>query len=161
MMQVSDNFIAEQIMLMVAQTISDTLNTKICIDYVTENFLTDLPDKPIWRDGSGLTRYNLFTPRSIVKLWEKIYDIIPKERLFPLLTTGGVSGTIKNWYAADEPYVFGKTGTLANNHSLSGFIQTKKGKTLIFSFMHNNYVTGSAKFKTKMQQMLETIRDKY
>ena len=161
MMQESDNFIAEQLLLMCSQTISDTLKPEIAIRYMKKNFLHDLTDEPQWVDGSGLSRYNLVTPRSIVQLWEKIYYRIPRERLFALLATGGKSGTIKGWYNADEPYIFGKTGSLSNNHSLSGYLVTKKGKTLIFSFMNNNFTTSTNEIRRNMEKILRTIYEKY
>src|SRR5690606_39863376 len=85
MMQDSDNFIAEQLLLSCAGVLSDTLAPEIAIDYMKANFLSDLPDEPIWIDGSGLSRYNLFTPRSIVMLWDKILESVPRQRLFRLL----------------------------------------------------------------------------
>jgi D-alanyl-D-alanine carboxypeptidase/D-alanyl-D-alanine-endopeptidase (penicillin-binding protein 4) len=161
LMQESDNFIAEQLLLMCADIVSDTLQPEIAIKYVTENFLKDLPDEPSWVDGSGLSRYNLFTPRSIVRMWQKIYELRPRERLFPLLATGGVNGTVKNWYKADKPYLFGKTGTLSNVHCLSGYLVTRSGKTLIFSFMNNNFVSPTSKVRTNMQDLLKLIYERY
>lgn len=161
MMQDSDNFIAEQLLLQCAAVVSDTLKPEIAIKFAKEKLLADLPDEPQWVDGSGLSRYNLFTPRSIVSLWEKIYVLVPGERLFPMLATGGKYGTIKNWYKADSPYIFGKTGSLRNNHALSGYIVTKKGKVLIFSMMSNNFVSSTSDVRKRMQKILETIRDKY
>src|SRR5690606_40565208 len=64
MMQESDNFIAEQLLLLCAQVLSDSLKTEIAIDFVKKHYLDDLVDEPVWVDGSGLSRYNLFTPRS-------------------------------------------------------------------------------------------------
>ena len=162
-MQQSDNFIAEQLLMMCADVINpDTTQTEIAITYVKKNFLKDLKDEPSWVDGSGLSRYNLFTPRTIVQMWEKIYELRPRERLFPLLATGGVSGTIKNWYKGDtQPYIFGKTGSLSNVHCLSGYLVTRSGKTLIFSFMNNNFVASTSKVRTQMQDMLKMIYEKY
>lgn len=161
MMQDSDNFIAEQLLLQVAAVVSDTLKPEIAIKHTTKNFLMDLPDSPRWVDGSGLSRFNLFTPRSIVKLWEKIYKQIPQERLFRLLAVGGQSGTIKNWYKNEEPFVFAKTGTLSNNHTLSGFLRTRKGKIFIFSMMNNNYIAPNNDVRKHMEKILFMIYNKY
>jgi serine-type D-Ala-D-Ala carboxypeptidase/endopeptidase (penicillin-binding protein 4) len=161
MMQESDNFIAEQLLLMCAGVVRDSLKTETAIEYSLANYLNDLPDKPIWVDGSGLSRYNLFTARTLVRLWEKIYELRPRERLFPLLATGGVNGTLKKWYKAEQPYIFGKTGTLSNNHALSGFIVTKSGKVLIFAFLNNNYVATTNDIRANMQNILFWIYDNY
>jgi D-alanyl-D-alanine carboxypeptidase/D-alanyl-D-alanine-endopeptidase (penicillin-binding protein 4) len=161
MMQESDNFIAEQLLLLCSQIISDTLKPEIAIRFVKKTFLNDLKDEPRWVDGSGLSRYNLFTPRSIVQMWERIYDRIPRERLFALLATGGQSGTIKRWYSAEQPYIFGKTGSLSNNHCLSGFLVTKRGKTLVFSFMNNNFTTSVNEIRRNMESILRTIYERY
>jgi serine-type D-Ala-D-Ala carboxypeptidase/endopeptidase (penicillin-binding protein 4) len=161
MMQESDNFIAEQLLLMCANVLSDSLKPEIAIDFVKKTYLNDLPDEPVWVDGSGLSRYNLFTPRSIVKLWQKIRETVPQDRLFSLLATGGVNGTIKKWYVADKPYIFGKTGSLSNNHCLSGFLVTKKGKVLIFSFMNSNFTATGNAIRRNMQRILEDIHEHY
>jgi D-alanyl-D-alanine carboxypeptidase/D-alanyl-D-alanine-endopeptidase (penicillin-binding protein 4) len=161
MIQDSDNFIAEQLLLACSGIISDTLQPEIAIKFAKNNFLNDLIDEPVWIDGSGLSRYNLFTPRSIVQLWEKIYQLVPRERLFALLATGGKSGTLRHWYNADKPYVFGKTGSLSNNHCLSGYLVTRKGKTLIFSFMNSNFTGSSYDVRKNMQTILNLIYERY
>jgi D-alanyl-D-alanine carboxypeptidase/D-alanyl-D-alanine-endopeptidase (penicillin-binding protein 4) len=96
-----------------------------------------------------------------VKLWEKIYEKIPESRLLPLLATGGKSGTIKDHYKAEKPFIFGKTGSLSNNHCLSGFLFTKKGHLLIFSFMNNNFVTPTSEVREVMQSILKEVYEKY
>ena len=161
MMHDSDNFIAEQLLLQCAAIISDTLKPEIAIEYAKKNFLSDLPDELQWVDGSGLSRYNLFTPRSIVKLWDKIYQEVPQQRLFPLLATGGKNGTLKNLYKDNEPYVYGKTGTLSNNHTLSGYVLTRKGRVLIFSMMNNNYIVPTSEVRKRMEKILYTIHQRF
>jgi D-alanyl-D-alanine carboxypeptidase/D-alanyl-D-alanine-endopeptidase (penicillin-binding protein 4) len=161
MMQDSDNFIAEQLLLMCAGVLSDTLDPEIAISFVKDELLKDLPDEPLWNDGSGLSRYNLVTPRSVVRLWEKLLTSVERRRLFDLLATGGVSGTLKNYYVADKPYVYGKTGTLSHVHCLSGYIVTRKGKTLILSLMNTNYSVPTRRVRESMEHLLETIRDRY
>ena len=160
MMQQSDNFIAEQLLLICSGILSDTLKPEIAINYAKKNLLNEFKDEPIWVDGSGLSRYNLFTPRSIVQLWEMIYKLVPQQRLFSLLATGG-KGTMRTAYKADAPYIYGKTGTLSNNHNLSGYLVTKKGKVLIFAFMNNNYVTTTSNIRKNMEEVLINIREHY
>ncbi|SHH99854.1 D-alanyl-D-alanine carboxypeptidase / D-alanyl-D-alanine-endopeptidase (penicillin-binding protein 4) [Chryseolinea serpens] len=161
MMQQSDNFIAEQLLMMSAGVLSDSLQPEIAIRYMKKNALKDLSNEPEWVDGSGLSRYNLFTPHSVVQLWEKIYAKVPRERLFPMLATGGKPGTLRNWYKADKPYVFGKTGSLSNVHCLSGFLVTKRGKTVIFSFMNSDFTVASSEVRKNMQTILNLIYENY
>ncbi|MEM6696877.1 MAG: D-alanyl-D-alanine carboxypeptidase, partial [Bacteroidota bacterium] len=161
LMQESDNFIAEQLLLTTSNQLFGVQKTKQIIDFIKRTSLRDLPDEPQWVDGSGLSRFNLFTPRSIVKVLDKIYDLMPAERLLNIFPAGGVSGTIEDWYEAEQPYVFAKTGTLSNKHCLSGYLLTRSGKILIFSFMNNNYIGSSSPVKQEMQQVLEYIRDNY
>ncbi|MBD3616670.1 MAG: D-alanyl-D-alanine carboxypeptidase [Gracilimonas sp.] len=165
MLQPSDNFIAEQILLVTASQMGELLNSRTVIEYMKKNHLSGMPDEPQWVDGSGLSRYNMFTPRSIIWLLEQIdNEFLYDPDLFELLPAGGESGTIKNWYAAPdstEPYVFAKTGTLSNNHCLSGFVITNTGKKLLFSFMNNHYVTSSSIVKNEMEYVLRHIRTTY
>ncbi len=163
MIQPSDNFVAEQLLLVCSSTQQDTLSSEWAIDYVIENYLSDLPDEPIWVDGSGLSRYNLQTPRSMVALLRKVDVELSDERIKTIFPAGGISGTIKNWYGNPngEPYVFAKTGTLSNKHALSGFLFTRSGKKLIFSFMHNNYITSSSVLKVEMEQILRKLYEEY
>lgn len=161
MMQDSDNFIAEQLLLLCAGVLRDTLNPEIAISYVRDELLGDLPDEPLWNDGSGLSRYNLVTPRSVVRLWEKLLRSVERQRLFSLLATGGVSGTLKRYYVGEKPYIYGKTGTLSHVHCLSGYIVTRKGKTLIFSLMNTNYSVPTRQVRESMERLLEMIRDRY
>ena len=162
MLQPSDNLLAEQILMMASDQISDTLSTSKAIEYAKEHYFNDWTDELVWVDGSGLSRYNMFTPRSIIELLKSLKEEVGYDRLFHLLPAGGVSGTIKDWYAGDpEPHVFAKTGTVRNNHSLSGFIKTRKGKVLIFTFMVNHYTKSTDEVRKSMQIMLEKIHKAY
>ncbi|MDV7138458.1 D-alanyl-D-alanine carboxypeptidase [Maribacter sp. TH_r10] len=162
MMEVSDNFLAEQLLFVASSTISDTLNSAKARKYVLEKHLIDLRQPPRWVDGSGLSRYNLFTPESMVHVLDKLYTEIPEERLFQFFPTGGVNGTLEDWYPGDpEPYIHAKTGSLSNNHCLSGYLLTKSGKTVIFSFMNNHFTENSSEVKKRMQSILEKVRDTY
>ncbi len=161
MLQESDNFIAEQLLILSAQKNSGSPKADNIINYMQKNYLKDLPDKAYWVDGSGLSRYNLVTPRSMVKLLEKIYEEVPQERLFELLAIGGKAGTIKYNYWAPEPYIFAKTGTLLHNHSMSGYLTTRSGKVLAFSFMNSNYPVPTREIRQQMEVILREIYKNY
>lgn len=163
LMQESDNFIAEQLLLACSEKLFGSQSTSGAIRYAQDSLLAALPDRLLWRDGSGLSRYNLFTPRTMVGVLDLIRQEKPKPWRQTVFAAGGVSGTIENLYtgADGEPYIFAKTGTLSNKHCLSGYLITASGRELIFSFMNNNYVQGTAPVKKEMQQVLEYIRDNF
>ena len=155
MMQESDNMLAEHLLLLCGATLKDSLNSSFVIKSITEKYLQDLPDAPKWVDGSGLSRYNLFTPRSIVKLLEKLREEVPQQKLYSILPVGGQSGTLKNGYKnTDKPFIFAKTGSLSGVYNLSGYLVTKKGKTLIVSFMNNNFNQSTTMVRKEVEKIL-------
>ena len=111
MMLPSDNFLAEQLLINCART-RGFRN----VDAFRDQLIKDwdfLPDTVRWVDGSGLSRYNLISPRNIVSILNQIYQNESWETIEQIFPIGGVSGTLKNWYKADKPYVYAKTGTLS------------------------------------------------
>jgi D-alanyl-D-alanine carboxypeptidase/D-alanyl-D-alanine-endopeptidase (penicillin-binding protein 4) len=159
----SDNFIAEQLLLVYSNQLGQELSSQKAITYIQKQYLSALPDPPKWVDGSGLSRGNLFTPRDMVKLLELIYaEVNNPQKLFSLLPAGGKTGTLKNAYPkTDTPFVFGKTGSLSNNHNQSGYVLTKSGKTLIFSFMNNNFVQPTSEVRKEMVRIITYIHDNF
>lgn len=152
MLQPSDNLFAEQILMMVSGNSSDTLSTERAIELaqVSEDTNTELT----WRDGSGLSRYNMFKPNELTAIL-KSFDI---DKMTKLLPQGQTSGTIEDWYT---PNVYAKTGTLSNNHSLAGYIKTDSGKTLIIVMMANHYTVSTATIRESFGVMLEKIKRAY
>ena len=158
MLHVSDNMLAEQLILLCSK--ADTLNTQKSIESIMKNYLSDLPDKARWVDGSGLSRYNLFTPRSIVKLLQKIYQEVPKERLFELLPAGGQPGTLRNMFKGNQPFIFAKSGSFSNNYNLSGYLIGRSGKTYLFSFMNNSFMNPMSEIRKEVDRILTNIHEK-
>lgn len=159
----SDNFVAEQLLLTYADRLGIELNAGKVISYVEKEYLSSLPDKPVWADGSGLSRSNLFTPRSMVALLELIYkEVNNEQKLFSMLPAGGKSGTLRTAYPqTSNPFVFGKTGSLSNNHNQSGFVRTKKDKVYIFSFMNNSFVMPTAEVRKEMVRIMTYIHNNF
>lgn len=167
MMHRSDNFFAEQLLLMVSNEmfvakdqISGGANDENIIDTLLKTDFKDLPQKPRWVDGSGLSRYNLFTPQDFVAILNKMKNEFGMERIKVILPTGG-EGTISSYYKADSGYIYGKTGTLSGVVAFSGFLYTKKGKLLIFSTLVNNHQASATEVRRTMEKFLQGIRNKY
>ena len=164
MLQPSDNFIAEQLLLVCSSAKFKKLNADSAISYSKAHFLSDLPDTPQWVDGSGLSRRNLFTPRDMIALLCKISDKVNNEALLhSLLPEGGVAGTIRHTYKPDnvKPFIWAKTGSLSNNYNQSGYFVTRKGKRLAFSFMNNNFTRPAGQVRDEMVRIITWIHDNY
>ena len=164
MLQPSDNFIAEQLLLTCSSLKFNTLNTDSVINYAKTHLLNDLPDAPQWVDGSGLSRMNLFTPRSIIALLCKIKDEVKDEQLLhSMMPAGGATGTLKNAYQTDNGQVFiwAKTGSLSNNYNQSGYLVTRKGKRLAFSFMNNNFTRPVKEVRDEMVRVMTFIHEEF
>lgn len=160
MMHQSDNFFAEQTLLMASNEYLGYMSDKKIIDTLLKTDLKDIPQKAKWVDGSGLSRYNLFTPQSLVYILNKTKNEFGWERLKNILPTGG-AGTLLSYYKKDSGFIYAKTGTLSNNCALSGVLFTKRGKLLIFSVLANNYITGATPVRRSVEKFLLAIRENY
>ena len=156
MMHRSDNFFAEQTLLMVSNALSGKMQSKAAINQVLSEDLNGIPQLPNWVDGSGLSRYNLCTPQSLIFLLDKLQQSFGLEKMKQLLPTGG-EGTLENYYQKYAGRLFAKTGTLSNNTSLSGYVITNKNKLLIFSLLANNYSGKGTPVKQAFETFISTL----
>ncbi|HYC28241.1 MAG TPA: D-alanyl-D-alanine carboxypeptidase, partial [Chitinophagaceae bacterium] len=138
LMHRSDNFFAEQTLLMASYRLMGVMNDARLIDSVLKTDFKDLPQRPRWADGSGLSRYNLFTPQDFVSILNKMRTEFGMDRIKEIFPTGN-EGTLTNYYKADSSFLYAKTGTLSGVVALSGFLYTKKNKLLLFSVLVNNH----------------------
>jgi D-alanyl-D-alanine carboxypeptidase/D-alanyl-D-alanine-endopeptidase (penicillin-binding protein 4) len=160
LMHRSDNFFAEQVLMMVSNELLGYMDEQKLIDTLLKTDLKNFPQQPKWVDGSGLSRYNLFTPEDFVWLLSKMKDEFGMERLKQILPTGN-EGTLRNYYNNESNFLFAKTGTLSGHVAFSGFLYTKKNKLLIFSFLVNNHYTSATAVRRAIEQFLRQIRNNY
>lgn len=160
MMHNSDNFFAEQTLLMASNEHLGYMNDEAIIDTLLKKDLMDIPQKPSWVDGSGLSRYNLFTPQSFVYLLNKMKNEFGLERLKIILPTGG-TGTLRNYYVTDSSFIYAKTGTLSGCIALSGYLITRKNKLLIFSVLTNNFKGRATAVRRAVEKFITAIRMDY
>lgn len=161
LMHRSDNFYAEQALLMVGKGLHQSFDDKKTIAHLLANDLSDLAQKPTWVDGSGLSRYNLFTPENFTSILHKMYKAYSFERLQNIFPTGGeAGGTLSSNYKNLNGKIFAKTGTLSGQVALSGYLITKKGKTLIFSVLVNNHTTTASNVRKAVEQFIQVLYSK-
>jgi serine-type D-Ala-D-Ala carboxypeptidase/endopeptidase (penicillin-binding protein 4) len=159
MMHRSDNFFAEQTLLMVSNEKLGYMNDRTIIDTLLKTDLKDLPQKPVWVDGSGLSRYNLFTPQCFVKVLEKMKDEFGMERMKNILPTGG-EGTLSSLYKPITNQIFAKTGTLSGQVALSGYLFTKNNTLLIFSILVNNHNNTAGNVRKAVEKFVMDVWEK-
>jgi len=160
LMHRSDNFYAEQTLLMVSNKILHVLNDAQVIDTLLKTELKALPQTPRWVDGSGLSRYNLFTPEDFVWVLLKMKEEINWQRITTIFPTGN-DGTLSNYYKNLEGKIFAKTGTLSGQVALSGYLITKKQQTLIFSILVNNHQTSATTVRRSVEAFVNELYEKY
>lgn len=160
MMHESDNFFAEQTLLMVGNEKIGIMDDNKTIDTLLKSDFLGIPQKPKWVDGSGLSRYNLMTPQDFVWILTQMKNSFSWDRINTILP-GANEGTLAGLYKGYEGKIYAKTGTLSNHVALSGFITTKKGRALIFSVLVNAHQTAAGTIRKSIEQFITGIIDNY
>jgi D-alanyl-D-alanine carboxypeptidase/D-alanyl-D-alanine-endopeptidase (penicillin-binding protein 4) len=165
MMLPSDNFIAEQFLMMCSWKQFGQFDTYLVRDWMKNNVYKYFSAEVAIFDGSGLSSYNKVTPQNNVDLLVVLKNKLPDEKeRFRLFPAGGVDGTLKRTYSKDlgEPFVFAKTGTITSVYNQSGYLITRTGRRLAFSFMNNNYIDDRASaIRKEMAKIITYIRQTY
>ena len=97
------------------------------------------------RDGSGLSRNNLATPRTLVSTLRAMHDAKGNDVFMASLPVAGISGTLKHRLrqTTAQGTVRAKTGTLKGVSALSGYVEHPEYGTLVFSIITNQPRTQS------------------
>ena len=92
------------------------------------------------RDGCGLSRDNLVTPRFQTSLLLTLSNRPYFDLFVNTLAVSGTDGTLRRRLAAQpvRGVIHAKTGTLNGVSTLSGYMTTRSGRTLAFSIFANN-----------------------
>jgi D-alanyl-D-alanine carboxypeptidase/D-alanyl-D-alanine-endopeptidase (penicillin-binding protein 4) len=152
MMLRSDNFYADQIVLMASEQLFGKMDDAALIDTVSKTFFTNLPQRMRWVDGSGLSRYNLNTPENYIAILQQMQAKFGEARVKNIFEKGG-EGTISAYYKNFPGTMYAKTGTLGGQVALSGFIYTPKLQKLYFSVLVANHMSPTS---TQVRRAVET-----
>ena len=95
-----------------------------------------------YADGSGLSRLNLVSADTLVRILTAMYRLPDFPIFYDALSIAGVDGTLANRMKGTraEGTVRAKSGTLAGVSALSGYVQSANGEMLAFSLIANNYL---------------------
>jgi D-alanyl-D-alanine carboxypeptidase/D-alanyl-D-alanine-endopeptidase (penicillin-binding protein 4) len=138
----SENLHAELLLLLAAHEKTGAADYEDALKYASDFFRTaGIADGDVvLSDGSGLSRKDLVTPRSVVQLlryaaaqpWGELY----RSTLPVAGEDGTLSDRMKDTPAAGR--VFAKTGTIGHGNTLSGYATTVRGERILFSILGNN-----------------------
>ena len=92
------------------------------------------------RDGSGLSRHDYLSPRTVVQVLEAMRQRSDFGTFYDALPVAGVDGTLRNRLRdVAQGRVRAKTGTIDKARALSGYVTTNAGELLLFSIIANNH----------------------
>ena len=128
---------------------SEIINWKEVIDYRDEEIL------------HLLTNYCRFYERDYLYNYIQERLIVDSERLFKLFPAWTSEGTVVQPKQDVDYFIYAKSGSVGNVYNLSGYLKTKKGEILIFSFMNNHYRKPTIEIKNYMYSFLNMVREKY
>jgi len=92
-------------------------------------------------DGSGLTRSNALTSKTLVETMKQVYDGPYRELFFGALPIAGVDGTLHNSFKGTplERNVTAKTGSMARVRCIAGLLESRSKRTILFAILINNF----------------------
>jgi D-alanyl-D-alanine carboxypeptidase/D-alanyl-D-alanine-endopeptidase (penicillin-binding protein 4) len=110
-------------------------------------------------DGSGLSTYDVATPRAFTTLLRYAAAQPWGADWRSSLPVGGVDGTLEHRFTKSPVTgkVFAKTGTLSEDRALSGYLVCASGKTVVFSILVGNHLPGSHVDREVMDKIVEAI----
>jgi D-alanyl-D-alanine carboxypeptidase/D-alanyl-D-alanine-endopeptidase (penicillin-binding protein 4) len=99
----------------------------------------------------------------MVSLLVQLPELKDEQILRNMLPAGGISGTLKDVYQTDngQPFIWAKTGSVSNNYNQSGYLVTRKGKRLAFSFMNNNFNQPTAPVRAEIARIMTYIHENF
>jgi PBP4 family serine-type D-alanyl-D-alanine carboxypeptidase len=110
-------------------------------------------------DGSGLSRFNLVTPRALARLLLKMRLHPESQTFFDSLPIAGVDGTLRlrlrNTPA--EKNVHAKTGSLLSVSTLAGYARAKSGEIYVVALMFNHYTCPAAVVRTAQDKVCQIL----
>jgi serine-type D-Ala-D-Ala carboxypeptidase/endopeptidase (penicillin-binding protein 4) len=117
------------------------------------------PGSYFFADGSGLSRLNLESADSFIRLLRFLKQDRNFQIFYDALPIAGIDGTLaarmKKTKAEDN--VRAKTGTMSNVSSIAGYVKTADGEMLAFSIAVNNALSAREVAESIQDRILENL----
>ncbi|MDG1341397.1 MAG: D-alanyl-D-alanine carboxypeptidase [Flavobacteriaceae bacterium] len=157
LLQNSDNGIAEALLNMISQKNFNYMHSEKAIALLLKQWNAWLPDPIKWVDGSGISRYNMVTPRTLVSILKKIHQTVGWQTIQKYFPQGATSGTLKKY---SNTAIYAKTGTLRHNHNLSGYLVLSDEEIYTFSIMVNHHTASTDEIRAGIGSLLKWFAKK-
>jgi len=110
------------------------------------------------RDGSGLSAYNLVTPRALVAVLRHMAGG-PNAAAYraALAEPNEEDSTLERRLPELEGRLFAKTGTISNVNSLSGYLVGTDGREVVFSILSNGSGLPSARVRAAIDDVVREL----
>ena len=141
----SDNFYAEMLTKALGAIKLRSGSTESGLK-AAASVLAKLGVRPIRADGSGISRRNRTSARTVQRL---LGAMAANQPFIDSLPVAGVSGTLANRMRGTAAHrrCHAKTGTLSNMSALAGYCFTAKGRTISFALLMNYIDVWTARFR--------------
>lgn len=164
-LQTSQNWFAEQLLKTIGYEVEGEGSWRSGLE-AERRFLVDVVgvDSAAFRlrDASGLSSGNLLTPRALVQILDYIEStprLAAAREALPV--SGARTGSLRLRLEDLAGRVAAKTGSINNVDSLSGFVTTDSGRTLIFAIVANNSGRPSSAMRPVMDDIVRVLARTY
>lgn len=156
MIKESDNFISEHLFryLLNKYGFNNYNDFEDIIEFINEK-LDYTNEKTIITDGTGLSMYNLLTPKITNNLIIQLINNYSLDFVKNLLTTSYEKGIFYNRYKDSNLWV--KTGTLYTDSALSGILESRNNQYYIFTIYINNDINNMKDVKDFEIKIIKTL----
>lgn len=155
----SDNFLAEQLWVMTATGRTGERPLSAHIDSLVSSRYPAYRGRIRIVDGSGLSRYNLCSPRLLTDVLLDIHRLYGPDywqEMLPSIELEAYTGD-----TSPPPRIYAKTGSMGGVYNLAGYMQTRKGKWVAFAIMNNHFVRPREEVVRKTYDLLRAIHQTY
>ena len=155
--QESNNLYAE----VLGKILAKKLNSTSSIDAISYSLakIGIQPNEYVLVDASGLSRQNLITPQTLVKILQIMSQLPQSQSYRQSLAVAGSSGTLKNRFGNTlvTGNLWGKTGTLTGIGTLSGYLFSEQYPAIVFSILVNNSELKNQQIKQAIDEIVMLV----